>query len=57
MIQLLWSQHLVQNTRKTAAFTSLNSYLFSSLKGTIEKLERQLVLHSEIQNRIFGISG
>lgn len=56
-ILLLWSQHIPQNTRKTAALASLNSYLFSSLKSTIEKLERQLVLYFEIQTASLGYQG
>lgn len=44
-ILLLWSQHTAQNTWKTAALPSLNSYLFSLLKGITEKLRRQLERH------------
>lgn len=35
---------------------SLNSHLFSSLKVTIEKHERQFVFHCNL-NSLFGISG
>lgn len=55
-ILLLWSQHIAQNARKTAALASLN-YLFSSLKGATGKLERQLVLHFEIQTASLGYQG
>lgn len=52
---LLSSQHIIQNTRKTEAVASLNSHLSSSLKVTIEKLERQFVFHWNL-NSLFGVS-